>query len=230
MELSEIEARVLGALMEKARTTPDVYPLTLNSLVLACNQKTSRDPVTEFDEDEVETALDSLREKHLAMRVDMAGSRTAKFRENVASLWELEREEYALLTVLLLRGPQTPGQLRQRCERLFPFAELPQVTDWLVRMQQREDEPHTLVQSLGRAPGTKEIRYTHTLAPIPDHVPPAEPGPLYADEQGPAPAVASEPAPALEKEPGRLDRLEESVEQLEKRVAELETLLNDLTS
>jgi uncharacterized protein YceH (UPF0502 family) len=230
MELSEIEARVLGALMEKARTTPDVYPLTLNSVVLACNQKTSRDPVTQFDEDEVEQALDSLREKHLAMRVDMAGSRTAKFRENIASLWELEREEYALLTVLLLRGPQTPGQLRQRCERLFPFAELPQVTDWLGRMQRREEEPHTLVQSLGRAPGTKEIRYSHTLAPVPEHVPPAEPG--FPDTHEPNPPASSplETAPDPSEEPSRLDQLEESVQQLEKRISELEILLNDLTT
>jgi uncharacterized protein YceH (UPF0502 family) len=227
MELSDIEGRVLGALMEKARTTPDVYPLTLNSLVLACNQKTSRDPVTNYDEDEVEHALESLREKHLAMRVDMAGSRTAKFRENIATHWELDREEYALLTVLLLRGPQTPGQLRQRCERLFPFAELPQVTDWLGRMQHREDEPHTLVQSLGRAPGTKEIRYAHTLAPVPAHTPAAEPedqGSLRGENP---PAAHAEPKPPA---PDRLAQVEESVRKLEERVAELENLLNELTS
>jgi uncharacterized protein YceH (UPF0502 family) len=227
MELSDIEARVLGALMEKARTTPDVYPLTLNSLVLACNQKTSRDPVTNYDEDEVEHALESLREKHLAMRVDMAGSRTAKFRENIARHWELEREEYALLTVLLLRGPQTPGQLRQRSERLFPFAELPQVIDWLGRMQNRDDEPLSLVQSLGRAPGTKEIRYAHTLSPVPEHAPAAEP-----EAHGP---VAGERPPAIRvedrsPEPDRLAALEASMQKLEERVAELENLLNELTS
>lgn len=226
MELSEIEARVLGTLMEKARTTPDVYPLTLNSLVLACNQKTSRDPVTHYDEEEVEHALETLREKHLAMRVDMAGSRTAKFRENCAVAWELEREEVALLTVLLLRGPQTPGQLRQRCERLFPFAELPQVTDWLRRMQKREEEPHTLIQSLGRAPGTKEIRYTHTLTPVPEHIPAAEAetrdrGTPEEQMPGPKRTAAGD---------GRLENLEETVRNLENRVTELETLLNELTT
>ena len=226
MELSEIEARVLGTLMEKARTTPDVYPLTLNSLVLACNQKTSRDPVTHYDEEEVEHALEILREKHLAIRVDMAGSRTAKFRENCAVAWELEREEVALLTVLLLRGPQTPGQLRPRCERLFPFAELPQVTDWLRRMQKREEEPHTLIQSLGRAPGTKEIRYTHTLTPVPEHIPAAEaetPDRGTPEEQtlGPKRTATAD---------GRLENLEETVRNLENRVTELETLLNELTT
>jgi hypothetical protein len=227
MELNVIEARVLGALMEKARTTPDVYPLTLNSLVLACNQKTSRDPVTNYDEDEVEHALETLREKHLAMRVDMAGSRTAKFRENIASHWDLAREEYALLTVLLLRGPQTPGQLRQRCERLFPFAELPQVIDWLGRMQNREDEPLTLVQSLGRAPGTKEIRYAHTLAPVPEHTPAAEPE-AHAPAWREPPSAAN--VEARQPEPDRLAQLEASVKKLEERLAELENLLNELTS
>jgi uncharacterized protein len=135
--LSAIEARVLGSLMEKARTTPEAYPLTLNALVNACNQKTSRDPVSDYDDDEVMDALDSLRERRLVMRVDVAGSRTAKFRENASLEWQLERPEYALLATLLLRGPQTPGQLRQRSERLYPFGDLQQVTDLLAAMQQR---------------------------------------------------------------------------------------------
>lgn len=223
MELSEVEARVLGALMEKARTTPDVYPLTLNSLVLACNQKTSREPVTDYDEEEVEAALETLREKRLAMRVDMAGSRTPKFRENAATLWELEREEAALLTVLLLRGPQTPGQLRQRCERLFPFAELPQVSDWLGRMQTREEEPHCLIHSLGRAPGTKEIRYTHTLRPLPEEGAGWE-SPSTTGEA--APSRRSERAAETE----RIESLEEAVQDLQARIAQLEKLLNELTS
>lgn len=221
MELSATETRVLGALMEKAVTTPDVYPLTLNALVNACNQKTSRDPVTDHDEDEVLDALEELRSKHLAMRVDMAGSRTAKFRENASREWELSREEYAILTTLLLRGPQTPGQLRQRSERLFPFAELQQLIDWLGRMQKREEEPLCLVQSLGRLPGTKEIRYAHTLSPLPE-----EP-----ENTHPADAKHAPPSPeSTHLDPDRLQELEDTVHQLQERVAKLEELLHDLIS
>lgn len=217
MELNAIEARVLGSLMEKAKTTPEYYPLTLNALVSACNQKTSRDPVTDYDEEEVMEALDSLREKHLAMRVDMAGSRTAKFRENASSAWELKKEEYALLTALLLRGAQTPGQLRQRTERLYPFAELPQVTDWLHRMEKREEEPYALVQSLGRTPGGKEIRYLHTLTPgLEEHVANPE-------------STGGETVPT-EKRTTRLDTLEEAVTELQAKVARLEELVDELTS
>lgn len=221
MELSSIEVRVLGALMEKARTTPDVYPLTLRALVSACNQKTSRHPLSDYEEEDVLSALDSLREKHLAMRVDMAGSRTAKFRENASRHWQLEREEYALLTTLFLRGPQTPGQLRQRSERLFPFAELPQVSDWLKRMQERDEEPHTLVQSLGREPGTKEIRYAHTLAPLPE---PA----LDGDSPLPGEATVHAPGPSPTRE--RIDALEAAVRDLQEKVSNLENILNELTS
>lgn len=218
MELSAIEARVLGSLMEKARTTPESYPLTLNALVNACNQKTSREPVSDYDEDEVTAALESLREKHLAMRVDMAGSRTAKFRENVCQAWELKREEAALLTVLLLRGPQTPGQLRQRSERLYPFAELQQVSDWLHQMQERDEEPLCLVQSLGRIPGGKEVRYAHTLIPVDAS--------MAALEQYPA---HSEATPHSQS-PSRLQVLEETVADLQERTTRLENALNELIS
>ncbi|NDV62350.1 DUF480 domain-containing protein [Puniceicoccales bacterium CK1056] len=217
MELNAIEARVLGALMEKAKTTPEYYPLTLNSLISACNQKTSRDPVTDYDEEEVSGAIETLREKHLAMRVDMAGSRTAKFRENASVTWELRKEEYALLTALLLRGPQTPGQLRQRTERIYPFAELPQVTDWLHRMENREDEPHTLVQSVGRTPGGKEIRYLHTLVPgLENFEAPVE---KVERTNIPVPTGSS-----------RLDNIEETLANLQSKVAHLEKLIDDITS
>lgn len=216
MELTPIEARVLGALMEKARTTPDIYPLTLRALVSACNQKTSRHPISDYDEDEVLDALDALRDKGLAMRVDMAGSRSAKFRENATAQWELEKEEYALLATLLLRGPQTPGQLRQRSERIYPFADLARVNDWLQRMQEREDEPASLVQSLGRVPGTKEIRYAHTLSPVPESME-SEPG------NEPA-AQASSPIR------DRLESLETEVRDLKEKVTQMETILNELIS
>ncbi|MGA1204715.1 MAG: YceH family protein [Opitutales bacterium] len=211
MDLSLPAIRVLGALMEKARTTPESYPLTLNALVIACNQKTSRDPVTDYDGDEVLDALEELRENHLAMRVDMAGARTTKFRENASRVWELAREEYALLAVLMLRGPQTTGQLRQRCERLYPFAELPQVNDWLQRMQHRDEELHELVRPLGRGHGSKEIRFVHTLAPHKESIPEKEPA-----------------APAGNRS-GKTD-LSERLDRLEKRLQDLETLINEITS
>lgn len=221
MELSAAAIRVLGSLMEKARTTPENYPLTLNALVNACNQKTSREPVTDYDEDEVLDALEELRGLRLAMRVDMAGSRTAKFRENATREWVLERQEYALLAVLMLRGPQTPGQLRQRSERLYPFADLIQVGDWLNRLQAREEEPLCLVQSLGRAPGTKEIRWAHTLSGEVEAIPEEKPDMPW---QTPAPAEkAPEGAPSMREMAERLDRVES-------RLEELESLLNELTS
>lgn len=218
MELEPLTLRVLGALMEKARTTPESYPLTLNSLVHACNQKTSRDPVTDYDEDEILDALDKLREMGLVMRVDMAGSRTAKFRENLTSQWNLEKEEYALLATLFLRGAQTPGQLRQRSDRLHPFATLDQVNDWLKRMQSREEEPHCLVRSLERMAGTKEIRWEHTLLPESETA------------AGPMPQAPAIPAPPAEEEPDRIRQLEEKLEDLETRLKAMEELLHELNS
>ena len=218
MQLSAPALRVLGTLMEKAMTTPEIYPLSLNSLVNACNQKTSRDPVTDYDESEVLAALDELRGKQLAMRVDMAGSRTAKFRENATTTWELRREEYALIAVLMLRGAQTPGQLRQRCERLYPFAELQQVNDWLTSMQTREEPPNCMVEALPHAPGTKEIRWVHTLGEEQQQ----QPEPVSFISSPAVPSVASE-VPGDKTIQERLDRLEQ-------RVQELESLFNEYTS
>jgi len=224
-ELGDVEIRVLGSLMEKAKTTPDAYPLTLNSLITACNQKSSRDPVTDLDEDEVIGALDSLRGKGLAMRVDVAGSRTAKFRENATARWSLSSQEYALLTLLFLRGPQTPGQLRGRSDRLFEFAEIPQVLDRLKQMQDREEEPLSLVQSMERLPGTKEIRYVHTLAPLPEGVGVAKDS-WAAERQEPYGTVTPQASPSGNESPA----LEERLEKLEARVADLEKLIDELTS
>jgi uncharacterized protein len=166
--LSEIEARVLGVLMEKAVTTPDLYPLTLNSLTLGCNQKTSRDPVMELGEDEVESALDELRDRRLAWRVDLAGSRVPKYRHRVDETWELTAAEHALLSVLFLRGPQTLGQLRQRTERMHGFRDLAEVRAVLDGMTSRAIEPVALVQPLPMRPGSKEQRFAQILSPLPE--------------------------------------------------------------
>jgi uncharacterized protein YceH (UPF0502 family) len=218
MELSPIQIRVLGSLMEKSRTTPEAYPLTLNTLVNACNQKTSRSPVTDLDDDEVLSALDSLREMSLVMRVDLAGSRTAKFRENLSAQWGLSSEEFALLAVLFLRGPQTPGQLRQRTERLYPFAELENVNACLQRLQSREEEPHCLVKPLEKSAGSKELRFAHTLIQEAElnNLPPTP----VADDQ-PEPSAPTPPA-------DRLGEIENKLTQLESRLAQMENLLNGL--
>lgn len=157
--LSDVEVRVLGVLMEKAVTTPDQYPLSLNALTLGCNQRTSRFPVTDYSESEVTEALLSLRDRGLVYRVDQAGSRVAKFEHRLLDVWELTQSECALLSVLLLRGPQTPGQLRQRAERQHVFKDIEQVVRVLESLALRTREPETLVEPLPLQAGSKEVRY-----------------------------------------------------------------------
>ncbi len=212
MKLSPLETRVLGALMEKAITTPEYYPLTLNSLTLACNQKTSRDPITSYDDDEVLYGLDQLRDKGVVLRVDVSGSRVPKFRHSLTDKWDLDSPSYALLCVLFLRGAQTLGQLRQRTDRLYAFDSLGEVESTLESMADREDEPHILVQRLPRSPGTKEIRYRHAFADLPD---PAETTEDQHETVSTAPG--SSPISALE---GRIVELESRLEQLSQQFDE----------
>lgn len=219
-QLSAVEVRVLGALMEKAVTTPEYYPLTLNSLVLACNQKSSRDPLTAYDEDAVRDALESLRDRGLVLRVDVSGARTAKFRHNVTSRWELEKPEYAILTILFLRGAQTVGQLRARSERLYLFRDLAEVQDTLETMQHRAFEPEVLVHPLPLRPGSKEARFAHTLG---------EPGEAHVEDAARLGEATSAPARAtvrmdggeeLEELRAEIGELRETVEALRNELAE----------
>jgi uncharacterized protein len=159
--LNEIECRVLGALIEKDITTPDYYPLSLNALVNACNQKNNRDPVMNLDENAVRDALHSLQEKRLAGPAGGADSRVTKYEHRVQEVFNFTRAETAVMDVLLLRGPQTPGELRGRGERMYRFEELTDVQATLQKLMQREPP---LVKMLPRQPGTKEARYTHLLA------------------------------------------------------------------
>jgi uncharacterized protein YceH (UPF0502 family) len=159
--LTNVEARVLGALIEKDITTPDYYPLSLNALVNACNQKNNRDPVMNLDEGAVRTALDSLQQKRLAGPASSADSRVTKYEHRFQEVFNFIRGETAILCVLLLRGAQTPGELRGRTERLHRFEDLTDVQATLQRLIQR-DPP--LVTVLSRQPGTKESRYMHLLA------------------------------------------------------------------
>jgi uncharacterized protein YceH (UPF0502 family) len=161
LQLSPAEARIVGALMEKESTTPDYYPLSLNALINACNQKSNREPVMELDENTVRDALESLRDKRLAGPTSSADSRVTKYEHRMQEVFNFTRGESALICVLLLRGPQTPGELRGRTERLHRFEELADVQSTLQRLMQR---PPPLVAVLPRQPGTKEARYTHLFS------------------------------------------------------------------
>jgi uncharacterized protein YceH (UPF0502 family) len=155
MKLDAIELRVLGSLLEKCLATPDQYPLTLNSLVLACNQKTSREPVTDYPEATVQQALDELREKKLV--VQHVGGRAPKFAQSLSLMADITPQQLAVLAVLMLRGPQTVGELRQRCERMAQFDDLAQVQAALDALTARHP---ALAAPLPKRPGEKEVRYT----------------------------------------------------------------------
>ena len=200
--LNPAEARVLGALVEKDITTPDYYPLSLNALINACNQKNNREPVTNFDEETVRLALRNLSDKQLAGMARGAEGRVAKYEHRMQEVFNFTRQETALICVLLLRGPQTPGELRGRTERMYQFEHLDDVLSGLQQLMRREPP---LAKALGRRPGTKEIRYAHLLSgDVEAWEPPAE----TASSSGSADAE-------------RLIQLEEQVAALRSEVAEL---------
>jgi uncharacterized protein YceH (UPF0502 family) len=159
--LTEIETRVLGSLIEKDITTPDYYPLSLNALVNACNQKNNREPVLALDEESVRTALATLQEKRLAGPAGGADSRVPKYEHRLQEVFNFDRREIAIVCVLLLRGPQTPGELRGRTDRMYGFEALDDVVSTLDRLAQREPP---LARVLPRQPGTKESRYMHLFS------------------------------------------------------------------
>jgi|tagenome__1003787_1003787.scaffolds.fasta_scaffold20904855_2 uncharacterized protein YceH (UPF0502 family) len=159
--LSETEVRVLGSLVEKQLTTPEYYPLTINALVAACNQKSNRDPVVSYDENTVVGALDSLREKNLVYTFHGSTSRVVKYKHMLPNVFELDAAEVAVIAVLMLRGPQTVGEIRGRTDRLHEFSGLGQVQEALDKLAQRE-EP--LVVRLERQVGQKDARYAHLLS------------------------------------------------------------------
>jgi len=202
--LNEVEARVLGALLEKEITTPDYYPLSLNALVNACNQKSNRDPVMTLDEDAVRSALRSLHDNSLARSVSAADSRVTKYEHRLQEAFNFDRREAAIICELLLRGAQTPGELRSRAERMHHFDELSEVQSALQRLMTREPP---LVKVLARQPGTKESRYMHLLA---GDVEPAAALPVG----GSAPATNRENV-------DKVSRLESEVAELRKEIADL---------
>jgi uncharacterized protein len=161
MNLTAIETRVLGSLVEKDITTPDYYPLSLNALVNACNQKNNREPVMSLDEQTVRDALSTLQEKRLAGPASGADSRVSKYEHRLQEVFNFDRREIAIVCVLLLRGPQTPGELRGRSDRMYHFETLDDVISTLDRLAQRDP---ALVAILPRQPGTKESRYMHLFS------------------------------------------------------------------
>jgi uncharacterized protein YceH (UPF0502 family) len=202
VDLDPVEIRILGCLIEKQRTTPDAYPLSLNALRAACNQTTNRDPVVSYDEETIRQALHKLGRRGWTRLASGAGSRAAKYRHLLDENPGLSRDEQALLAVLALRGPQTPGELRARTERMHRFADfddLQRVLDGLIERGFAVRHP--------RRPGQKEERYSHLLGEDADEAPAAVPPPAPAQ-----PAAARE---------DRLDRLEAQVAALAAEVAEL---------
>jgi uncharacterized protein YceH (UPF0502 family) len=200
--LTPVDARVLGCLLEKAATTPETYPLSLNSLQLACNQKSNRQPVVDYDEETILESIDDLRRAKLVFRVDVAGSRTAKYRHNFDELLGLDKAGKALLTVLLLRGPQTLGELRMRCERMFAFATTKEVETALQTTADEVERP--LWTKLPRSPGKKEVRYQHLLS--------GEPSPPGDSElQDTAESQPIHAPPPLSSRDARIQELENTV-------------------
>jgi len=207
--LDPVEVRILGALMEKQLTTPEYYPLTLNALAAAANQKSNREPVMELGESELSRALDRLQDEKLVWKV--MGGRAVRFDHNLDKVWHLNQKEKALLTLLFLRGPQTSGELRGRSDRLHQFDSVPEVEETL-RDMAAHSEP--LVRQLQRRPGQKEERWAHTVG-----------GAIPEDA---SPAVSdSSPSDAREPLSQRVARLEEQMLTLASELRELKAKLGE---
>jgi uncharacterized protein len=199
VQADAVELRVLGCLIEKQRTTPETYPLSLNALRLACNQSTNRDPVVDYDEPTIRSALDRLSQKGWARLASGPGSRAAKFRHLFDEALRVSDEEISLLAVLMLRGPQTPGELKQRTQRLHPFPGLPELEAALQGLVDRE-----LAERLPRQPGQKEQRYRHLL-----------------EEESVERLAPRAEEPEAQPQPDRLDALERELRELRQEVAAL---------
>ena len=208
MDADPVELRVLGCLIEKQRTTPDAYPLSLNSLRLACNQSTNRDPVVDYDEATIREALERLSRRRWVRLASGAGSRAIKYRHLLDEALSLDGAELSLLAVLMLRGPQTPGELKARTERLHPFGSTAEVEEALEALAGRE-----LAVRQPRRPGQKEDRFAQLLGGEPE-------------EAGAAPVFAAPPPPA--EDDARVEALEARVDRLEDEVQSLRAALESL--
>lgn len=228
MDLTTVEQRVLGCLLEKQRTTPDAYPLTLNALRLACNQSTNRDPVVEYDDADLRPALEKLSRRRWVRYASGHGSRAPKYRHLLDEALGLDSGQLALLTVLLLRGPQTPGELKGRTERLHHFASLDDVQPVLDGLAERG-----LVRGIGRRPGQKEERWQHMLGDDAEPIDTASLEPYREETPPPSPAaLAAASGDHLGRagiSDGRLAALEAEVRALRDELDTLRERLDQLT-
>jgi uncharacterized protein YceH (UPF0502 family) len=218
MQLDQIQLRVLGALIEKEITTPENYPLSLNALINACNQRSSRDPVLDLDEEQVRQALHSLED--LALTTPVRDARVPKYEHRIRTVLNLRRDENAVLCLLMLRGPQTPGELRSRADRLFTFDDLAAVQSTLERLAARTSgesatETGPLTTILPRQPGSREARYAHLLGGPPDlstayPIPPerSDAAAIHTDRLARLEAEVAALSAALEALQERVNRLE----------------------
>jgi uncharacterized protein len=213
MEPDAVEIRVLGCLIEKQRTTPDVYPLTLNALRLACNQSTNRDPVVDFDENTIRSAIDRLVQRKWATLASWSNRRSMKYRHSLDGALGLDDGEIAVLDVLMLRGSQTPGELKARTERLHRFGDMDELGATLERLIERQ-----LAARLERRPGQREERYTHLLG--------SEDGTEHEMGEPQAAATAAPAAPPVEPPPR--EGFEERFARIEEQIAELRRELQAL--
>jgi uncharacterized protein YceH (UPF0502 family) len=217
MDPDAVELRVIGCLMEKQRTTPDQYPLTLNALRLACNQATNRDPVVDYDEETIRGAIARLRRREWVRFASGQGSRAAKYRHLVDQALQLDSAEQAILTVMLLRGPQTPGELKGRTERMHLFGSLAEVDETISRLIERG-----YAERVARRPGQKEDRFGHLLGENQGTVPT-----VSGENEGTVPTVSGENEGTVPTVSGENEgtvptvSLEERVAKLEREVAEL---------
>jgi uncharacterized protein len=207
MERDAVEIRVLGCLIEKQRTTPDVYPLTLNALRLACNQSTNRDPVVDYDENVIRSAIERLVQRKWATLASWSNRRSMKYRQTLDRALELSEPEMAVLAVLMLRGPQTPGELKTRTERLHSFGDMSELMGTIERLISRD-----LAVRLDRRPGQREERYRHTLSEeVGEAAPP------------PPPSEPSRPEP-----PDIVPGDDERIQRIERQLAELRSEIHAL--
>jgi uncharacterized protein YceH (UPF0502 family) len=209
-----IEARVLGALIEKDITTPDYYPLSLNALVNACNQKNNRDPVMTLDEGAVRDALATLQEKRMAGPASGADSRVTKYEHRLQEVFNFDRREMAIVCVLLLRGPQTPGELRGRTDRMYHFETLEDVISTIDRLARRQPP---LARILPRQPGTKEARYTHLFSGEPTEADVVQES--VARAPSPAAAGANSTADRIANLEAEVARLREELTEVQQQLA-----------
>jgi hypothetical protein len=217
--LTAAEARILGALIEKEVTTPEYYPMSLNALINACNQRSNREPVMDLDEEAVRQGLHGLEDMRLAGRARHADGRVTKYEHWLGEAFNFSRAESALLCVLLLRGPQTPGELRGRTERLHRFDEISDVLTGLQKLMEREPPLATV---LPRQPGTKEVRYAHLLSGAVETIPHAAAEPAYARRETGQPTTLD----AGQEE--RIAQLESTVTELRQEIAALRQKIEDL--